>query len=64
MKIIKQGKHPDDRLYRGTCSTCGTVVEFSAKEAKWEDARPVGDWVLTCPTCQRSIYGTEVKDQE
>ena len=52
MKIVKPGKVPGDRLLRGTCRTCGCVVECKQSEARYEgrDPREPGAWYVPCPT--------------
>lgn len=62
MKIIKHGEIPAERLWRGTCSTCSTQVEFKQSEGKYIDDQRDGDCVqVTCPACNKPIFGSRVR---
>lgn len=54
MKIIKQGRKPNENL-RGKCRKCGCIFECGQGEAKWldEDRPGAGDgcYTCSCPTC-------------
>ncbi|AXV15107.1 hypothetical protein CYG48_04960 [Neorhizobium sp. SOG26] len=56
MKIIKQGKHPGEKVYRGTCRTCSTEIEFERHEARYQVDQRDGDFLqIACPTCGEDI---------
>lgn len=56
MQIIKRGKLPErDYVFRGTCISCGSVVQFAASEAKYTPGcqrEPEPFWQLPCPVCE------------
>lgn len=58
MKIIKKGKRPIIK-YRGTCSTCGCIIECNYTELRIEEDRNIEQCVYTCPTCSLNIYCAE-----
>lgn len=35
MKIIKEGKLPNPKVYRGACTNCGTEVEADWRETEY-----------------------------
>lgn len=43
MKIIKLGKLPRPKVYRGTCENCGTEVEVVHGEAHYIGKNKVGE---------------------
>jgi endogenous inhibitor of DNA gyrase (YacG/DUF329 family) len=51
VKIIKQGKLPNEEVFQGECTHCGTIVEFQRKEA----ATHADCLVVSCPLCQSNI---------
>lgn len=56
MRIIKKGKKPEEKKYRGTCGKCKTVVEFKRSEAKFIPDFRDGDFLtVTCPVCSYNI---------
>lgn len=60
MKILKEGKIPEPRPYRGTCKNCNTEVEFEEVESHFTGVtKENGDMELfvTCPLCSRRIIG-------
>lgn len=50
MKIVKQGKLPEKRIWRGTCSHCKAVIEGEEGEMKepYYDQRD-NSWHCTMP---------------
>lgn len=51
VKIIKEGKLPQDQIHRATCGNCGTVFDFKRGEAEY-DAGGFGtgpSLKITCP---------------
>ena len=61
MRIIKQGKKPEEQLVTGTCYNCKTEVEFAKGEAvrSYSDQRDGQGWAVKCPTCGCEIWGYE-----
>ena len=56
MKIITQGKLPEEREYTSTCSYCHTVFEYKEKEAKVTHDQRDGSYVtVNCPFCKRVV---------
>jgi hypothetical protein len=50
MKIIKEGRLPQEKVYRTSCGNCGTVFEFKEAEAKYTCDQRDGDfYTLHCP---------------
>jgi hypothetical protein len=57
MKIIKEGKMPEERIYKHVCITCGTVFEFAKKEAQYIlDQRDGDSLQISCPICNNYCY--------
>ena len=57
MKVIRMGRSPTTTVYRGTCSTCGCVVECEPAEVgEFNCGEEYYDGVR-CPTpgCKRVI---------
>ena len=62
MKILKEGKIPEPRPYRGTCKNCSTEVEFENNEAHTTgaiDDRGDLELFVSCPLCSRRIIGVK-----
>jgi len=57
MTIIKQGKVPGDRVWRGTCFNCSSVMEALEKELNIStDIREAGMFAHTkCPVCKSNF---------
>lgn len=52
MKIIKDGKPPENKIHRTNCRNCRTRFEFAAREAKYISDQRDGDFLqIACPTC-------------
>lgn len=64
MKIIKRGKLPPIKGYRGTCENCGTEVEVVHGEAHYIGKNKVGaDCMgIKCPlkSCKYNIVLEEI----
>lgn len=62
MRIIKQGVLPEEKLYRGTCSSCRAEVEFKRGEGQSSVFRNETAIFIKCPTdgCHSSINGSPV----
>lgn len=62
MRIIYQGVPKSQRLWRGTCSDCGTRVEFAQHEGNFTSSQHDGDnCTVVCPICGDPIIGEEAK---
>lgn len=56
MKIIKEGKKPEDLWHQPTCYNCKTVVEFQVFEGTITREQRDGDYVtVSCPICGYNI---------
>lgn len=59
MDIIQRGQHPNQKVYRGTCSACKTILQAVRGELKIEncnDPREPGEWAsAACPVCGESV---------
>ena len=58
VEVIKQGELPGDKVFTGTCSRCGCVFSFEAKEAiLCPDFRDGDYYRIYCPTvgCHRWV---------
>jgi len=53
MKIVKRGKEPKNRVYRGTCHGCKSVMEETEGNLSPEyDQREKGSFAhAVCPVC-------------
>jgi Rieske Fe-S protein len=59
MKIVKPGQLKSERVYTGTCTNCGCVVEFKEGEAEYRSyPRNESALVVKCPTpkCHKEIF--------
>jgi type II secretory ATPase GspE/PulE/Tfp pilus assembly ATPase PilB-like protein len=57
MKIIKEGKLPEKRVYRKTCPNCQTEYEFEEREAKGiSSPKNAFYWSIICPFCKQYNY--------
>jgi len=62
VKIIKQGRLPQDRVWEATCYFCKTQVEAQESELEVHDDQRDGPWAgHPCPMCgkQMSFRRTE-----
>lgn len=56
MKIITRGRLPETRIWRGTCSHCGTVAEAKEDELEVRSDQREGTWgFANCPFCGRAM---------
>jgi hypothetical protein len=56
MRIVRQGKLPETQLFRGTCRSCDTEIEFMRIEAKQVSDQRDGDYLShPCPICKADI---------
>jgi hypothetical protein len=58
MKIIQEGKLPEQKVYHAECNYCHTIVEFQLYEAiKTEHTPRNEDYLLIlCPLCSKQIW--------
>lgn len=57
MRIIVQGKLPEEQVYDTTCRNCNTQFEFARKEARFQPDQRDGDClVIPCPLCKKELY--------
>jgi len=57
LRVIKQGKRPEEHLMHGTCGQCKCEVECARGEATaQDDGRNGTDYYVRCPTCQYQIW--------
>lgn len=62
MKVLFQGVDPGNKLMKGTCNCCNTVVEFTKDEARFRPAdsgifEDVDSYTIKCPVCENNIWG-------
>lgn len=58
MKVIKQGKPPEEKIHRETCGHCKSELEFKHSEVQWSpDPRDGARWFVICPVCTRHVWG-------
>lgn len=57
MKIITPGRLPDFIEIRAACINCGTVFEFTPKEATRQSDQRDGDYYyeIPCPLCGKVV---------
>ncbi len=55
MKIIREGKLPEEKLYEVTCQNCRTYFEFAKKEAKVQSDRNETYLSIKCPLCHQPV---------
>jgi hypothetical protein len=66
MKIIREGRIPEDFVVRINCLHCHTVFEFSLKEANYQHDQRDGDFYsIACPLCKTdcTMSTSMVQDQ-
>lgn len=57
MKILKEGKRPEDAVHRGTCTRCTTEIEFARSEGVITHDQRDGDFVsVDCPVCGHRVH--------
>ncbi len=55
MKIIEQGKIPEDKTIQRTCGNCQSVLEWQQSEACPTPARIFGAYQVICPVCKQPV---------
>jgi hypothetical protein len=61
VRIIKEGKKPEDDEYTCTCGRCGCEFEFQKKEAKMESDYRETRMTIECPCCKMTCYNAKKK---
>ena len=57
MEVVHRGELPQDRQFKGTCNTCGSVVKAKQSELKASnDGRNGTDYSAKCPVCGVIMY--------
>ena len=65
MKITKRGIPPGDRVWKGSCKTCGSEAEATRDEMTHINTDFEGDeysWE-TCPVCDNTMYFYESEER-
>lgn len=56
MKVIEQGKIPEDKTIQRTCGNCQSVLEWQQSEAcPSPDPRDRGVYQVVCPVCEKPV---------
>ena len=56
MEVLKQGTHPDDKVFNGRCHYCAAEVRFRQSEGRITREQRDGDFItVRCPTCPENI---------
>lgn len=55
MRIVKRGQIPEEIKREVECSKCHSILEYTAKDIKYED-RPCGGQYIKCPVCDNNIW--------
>lgn len=57
MEIIKMGKLPKDKSYKGKCHVCKTIFKFKASEGEYfSNQRDGSGFEVICPLCKQALY--------
>ncbi len=66
MRIVSKGEPPVERLFRGRCTSCQSVMEALALELKVEwDMREQGNFARAmCPMCKAEFILYPIKEKE
>jgi hypothetical protein len=57
MRVIIRGIKPSERVYRCTCNTCTSVIEYKESEAEaFSDQREGSYRKFNCPECMAVNY--------
>ncbi len=63
MNIISRGQKPDDKIWRGTCHSCKSVIEARQAELHiYNDQRNGSFGEAKCPVCEKNMNFYEKKD--
>ena len=56
IKVIKEGKKPEDAKMSGQCYNCKSVVECLCSDTKvFHDQRDGSTYSITCPVCKKTM---------
>ena len=56
MKVIKEGKRPELKVYRMDCGNCKAVFEFKKNETRVVFDQRDGDYMeVICPCCSTKL---------
>jgi hypothetical protein len=56
VKILREGKLPEERVWEGTCTICGTLAECRERELKvTHDQRDGTSGSAACPLCKKPM---------
>ena len=61
MKIVVKGTNPNDVPFNLECYKCGTIIELTANELKYQGGDSGGGdsgKYVKCPTCANTIWDT------
>ena len=57
MKIIKNGKIPEEKSYQCSCNYCKTIFECQMKDGSLIADQRDGDSIkVDCPYCRRPVF--------
>ena len=59
IKVITKGVPPKDKVFKGTCHNCKSVVECKKEDGNhsYGDQRDPGEMVnIMCPVCHSNMY--------
>ncbi len=60
MKVIREGKLPEEKVYVGECGNCHCICEAVQRELKAnDDGRNGTDYSADCPRCKHKIFFQE-----
>ena len=59
MKIIKKGKLPKGKTYKGECLNCGCIFLCIQSEVTFVEDRDEDHPTHKCPTCNQNTYLVE-----
>lgn len=55
VRIIKEGKLPEEKEYEVECQICKTLFSFKRGEAKYDSWRNEAYLSIKCPLCNRTV---------
>ncbi len=57
MRIIKYGQIPEERVWRGKCRICNSIIEAQQDELKLtQDSRNEIHGEAVCPVCGKNMF--------
>jgi len=61
IKIIVRGKAPSEKVWKGTCSSCKSVLEWKEADATYKQNATQRDpdpfTQIPCPVCGKTVSG-------